>query len=521
MDQGKHTVEKHPTDDSLRCQVIAELVGHDVPRLVRIFSSPEIRSSQMAFLPPLLFQNLHSPGRFDPCPPKSPALRLVPVSNSTPRDPSTAAPLACPLPIPFADSLTIARIPSALSVNRTYQTLFLDALRRYFEGQQRILKQGDVIAVGVNQGKVRWVAKKSSDKQGQDQQQAGKTDTADSSDSSKDVEPSKFDFSEGQDDKDGEETPPTGVVHFSISSLTCELSSPSANDDAHRNEADFEVRSLARNGHFGAVVDASLTKMVQTGVVGTRVIDSTGWLGVAASRPALPAATGSTLLTSPTAPFGRMCQLIQATLLPKAAMYGLHLSVVVKGARGSGKKTAIHWATQRTGVHLIEVNCFDVLGDTDTQTEGTLRARFESAASCGPAVLVLYNVDALARKSQAVETGQEPAMSNVLRDCIEKLKVKVASTTPYQPVAVFGTTSDAEKCPDGVLACFKHEIAIEAPNEAERAEILAAAAQGSHLSPDANLKDVATQTAALVAADLVDLVGRARLASIERVKKAL
>lgn len=207
--------------------------------------------------------------------------------------------------------------------------------------------------------------------------------------------------------------------------------------------------------------------------------------------------------------------------MPQAAMYSLHLSVVIKGARGSGKKTAIQWASEKTGVHLIEVNCFDVLGDTDTHTEGVLRARFEAAASCGPAVLVLYNIDALARKSQAVETGQEPAMSNVLRDCIDKLKNKVAATTPYQPVAVFGTTSDAEKCPDGVLACFKHEVTIDAPNEAERHEILQASAKGSPLSPDANLKEVATQTAALVAADLVDLVARARLASVERVKKAL
>lgn len=173
-------------------------------------------------------------------------------------------------------------------------------------------------------------------------------------------------------------------------------------------------------------------------------------------------------------------------------------------------------------MHLLaQINCFDVLGDTDTHTEGVLRARFESAASCGPAILLLRNIDALARKSQAMETGQEPAMSNVLRDCVAALRDRITATKPYSPVAVFATASDPDKCPNGVLASFKHEISIEAPSEPERLQILEAAASGAVLSPDVSLKDVATQTAALVAADLVDLVGRARLASVERLQKAM
>lgn len=387
--------------------------------------------------------------------------------------------------------------------------------------------EGDIIAVGVDQGKVRWVSKKSDQNQDQQQQQQNQNQNQPQQQNQQNAsngtdaaqpegEVSKFDFALDQDD-----TQTTGVVHFAISSLTSELGTPPApGSDTDVNESDFELREFARTGRLGAVVDPSLTKMVQTGIIGTRIVDSSGWLDVTSSGPILPRAVGATPLTSPASPFGRICQLIQATLLPQASMYGLHLSVMVKGARGSGKKTAIRWASQQTGVHLIEVNCFDVLGDTDTHTEGVLRAKFESAASCGPAILALYNVDALAKKSQAVETGQEPAMSNILRDCIEKLRIKVNTTKPFQPVAVFGTSGDPDKCPDGILASFKHEIAIEAPNEAERWEILQAAAKDSHLSPDANLKDVATQTAALVAADLVDLLSRARLASIERIRKA-
>lgn len=64
-------------------------------------------------------------------------------------------------------------MPSSLSVNRTYQPLFLDALRQYFEGRKRIVREGDIIAVGVDKGNVRWVKQKSTDdegKEGKDQE---------------------------------------------------------------------------------------------------------------------------------------------------------------------------------------------------------------------------------------------------------------------------------------------------------------------------------------------------------------
>jgi peroxin-6 len=38
--------------------------------------------------------------------------------------------------------------------------------------------------------------------------------------------------------------------------------------------------------------------------------------------------------------------------------YGLHLSVLLKGARGIGKFTVATWVAQRLGMHLLEVNIF-------------------------------------------------------------------------------------------------------------------------------------------------------------------
>ena len=58
------------------------------------------------------------------------------------------------------------------------------------------------------------------------------------------------------------------------------------------------------------------------------------------------------------------------------------------------------------GIHVMEVNCFDIASDTDAKTEIAVRAKFDKAIACGPCILVLRHIDALARKSVALETGQ-------------------------------------------------------------------------------------------------------------------
>ena len=52
-----------------------------------------------------------------------------------------------------------------------------------------------------------------------------------------------------------------------------------------------------------------------------------------------------------------------------------------------------------------QLDCYDLLGDTDAKTEGILRARFEQAAGCSPCALILRNLDAFAQSTQAPEPG--------------------------------------------------------------------------------------------------------------------
>lgn len=131
---------------------------------------------------------------------------------------------------------------------------------------------------------------------------------------------------------------------------------------------------------------------------------------------------------------------------------------------------------------MEQLDCFDLIGETDLKTEGHLKARIEKAVSCSPCILLLRNLEALARKSQALETGQgnallslilllrlmltlwdelltEPAITTVLTECF---------TTARQgwkasgfPIIIVGTTCDVEQIPTGVLGGFKEEISLE------------------------------------------------------------
>jgi len=56
----------------------------------------------------------------------------------------------------------------------------------------------------------------------------------------------------------------------------------------------------------------------------------------------------------------------------------------------------------------------------------------------------------------------------------------------------------------------------QAPNEGERLEILKCLLEEKQVAPDVSLQDLATQTAALLAGDLRDLVVRAKGAAVER-----
>jgi hypothetical protein len=53
--------------------------------------------------------------------------------------------------------VTIARVASRLSTNRSYQPLVLRGLKNYFDGKRRLVKQGDLLAVKVDLNQLQYL----------------------------------------------------------------------------------------------------------------------------------------------------------------------------------------------------------------------------------------------------------------------------------------------------------------------------------------------------------------------------
>jgi len=108
------------------------------------------------------------------------------------------------------------------------------------------------------------------------------------------------------------------------------------------------------------------------------------------------------------------------------------------------------------------VNCYDIISESESKTEAYLRHRIERANSYRPCLLLLRHIDAFAKKRDVLEQGQDPAIRFVLADCLAQAQ-KDASAKEW-PLIVVGTTSEREKCSEGVAGLFKHEIEITVPH---------------------------------------------------------
>ncbi|RDX45475.1 AAA-domain-containing protein [Lentinus brumalis] len=429
-------------------------------RLVRVLANDDVAVAPGACLSPQLLFNIdpenRSASNFEI------TLRPSPFGSRRPT-------------IPVAKTVTIARVGSPFSMDRAYQPLFLQALQDYFKRATRLVKQGDVITVGIN------------------------TD-----DLLKYLGPA---IEEGEQEAVGEADLGSGnaneLVYFIVTNV--EHSVPSRIGET----SSLDMYVGATVGELGCWIDTSITRMVQTGIEHSRVPAMAQYFGTAYILPPLR----DTLLEQETS-YGKLLALSSAALNRRAVDYHLQLTILLQGPRGVGKATVANWVAQRLGIHLLEVDCYDVIGDTDAKTEGTLQARFEKAASCSPCILLLKHIDAFAQSTQSQEPGKEPAIAEALRDCIAGLQPSW-NLTGF-PVLLFGTTDSHDRVPPKILSCFKHEVVFEAPSETERYDILLSALATCTLAPDVSVKDLAVQTAALVAADLVDLVARAQSAAVLR-----
>ncbi|KND01806.1 AAA family ATPase peroxin 6 [Spizellomyces punctatus DAOM BR117] len=376
--------------------------------------------------------------------------------------------------IPVASEVTVARLAGSLTNDKRVLDECLIQLRKWFEDTERVVCEGDIITVVVNEEQARMHALFSMD--------------------------------------DSDEI----VEH----DLQCFPAAARANDLAYFKithvAVDSSIDSKGTSRSMGVMVkiDPAVTRITQSGIAHGRVPPrQRSYLG-AGIVPTAPEKSASDA-------YRELSGLMSTCLHPTSLALGLNCTVLLHGPRGAGKRTLIYAVAEDLGIHLLEVNAYDIIGDTDAKTESFLQIQFEKAAATAPCVLIIRHVDALAKKpgAAAAEPGDEPTVTKVLSECLTM--ISESFKTSGHVVMVVGTTADLDKIPTGMQALFRHHLLCESPSEEMRLHILTNLTKGISMTPDVSLPLLAMQTAALVARDLVDLVARAGYNALERVLGAM
>jgi len=105
-----------------------------------------------------------------------------------------------------------------------------------------------------------------------------------------------------------------------------------------------------------------------------------------------------------------------------------------------------------------QVNCYDIVGETLTVTEGSLQAHMEKAKSAGPSILLLDHIEALAKRSDSSATGKSPPIVKIIDDLLDDMRIAAAQIS--WPIVLMGTTVDEDLVPGDLLSCFKQDLYI-------------------------------------------------------------
>lgn len=438
---------------------------------------PTVNTTASIHMSPILLANLGDPSHLRISPMRMPEANMPPhLARNKSKIASTLAP-------PFAKEVTMLKLSTPLSTERSLQPNMFTSLQDYFEEKHRIVKSGDLIAIPIDPSLGRAVFE-------------GGTAEEDLSYKELLMQFAPSRRSSGQKTTESA----MGVTWFQVGDVT------------HSSKEDHDEPDLW-NGLVS--LDPSQTRMNLIGSEQKRLPPTmtNAWQyyeGV--SKP--PTGPDTTSAIPSVMPLlytsqlqRRLRELMAAGTSPRAIHLGLPpIAILLTSTqRNIGKAYSAGRACSDLGMHFFPMDAYDILseatsGGSDVKTETLFKTRAERALACGAqhTCILVRHIDAL----------NSDRMTVVIKEVLSESRVLIATTTAV------------DKVPDAIRGIFTHELEMSAPDEAEREGILRSVIANSSLaiSPSVDLSSVAVKTAALVAGDLEDVVDRAVAAQAVRLE---
>lgn len=327
-----------------------------------------------------------------------------------------------------ARDVTLSRISSPASTDKAYQAAFLRGLKHYFgSGQVRVVKNGDLIPVAISSSLARLL--------GSGSQNTNNSANGNANGNATSREEPEFDILSLHD-----ESPQVDTMIW------------------------FEVNGL--NNEHEHLINSSQTRIVQTGLV-QRAAPPSSLLWQ--EYWGLP--TNFSYLQSPDLfPYAHKLNRLFRACLTKHAKASLRTTVLLKSSKpGAGKSTLLRSLAEGLGIHQMDLDALDLIGDSDGKTLALFKARLERAATSSPCLVSLKHFDTIARKNDV--DGKDTPLVNGLVDILDDL-LSVGIGSGDGGLIFAASVRDPDLLADSVRNKFKFEIDVTVPTERERRAII-------------------------------------------------
>ncbi|XP_074845338.1 peroxisome biogenesis factor 6 [Carettochelys insculpta] len=207
----------------------------------------------------------------------------------------------------------------------------------------------------------------------------------------------------------------------------------------------------------------------------------------------------------------QLCDALRPHLTGRGTALCAPGSVLLAGPSGAGKMTAVRAACSCLNLHLFQVDCVSLCGDTSGATETKLQSAFARAELFRPCVLLLKDIELLGRDRDGL--GEDSRVIATLR-CL--LLDRDGESSDY-PVLVVATTCRPQQVLADVQTAFLHEVMLQAPGEEQRKAILSALTASLPLGKEVSLAKLAQRSAGFVLGDFCALLAQSSRAACARI----
>lgn len=193
--------------------------------------------------------------------------------------------------------------------------------------------------------------------------------------------------------------------------------------------------------------------------------------------------------------------------------------VLLMGAPGTGKTLLARATAGEAGVSFFSISGSEFVEMFVGVGASRVRDLFKLAKAAAPSIIFIDEIDAVGRSRGAGMGGGNDEREQTLNQIL----VEMDGFEPTEKVIVMAATNRPDVLDTAILrpGRFDRRVMIDAPDRADREEILKIHAKGKPLAEDVKLEIIASRTPGFSGADLYSLVNEAAITAAREDRKSV